>query len=56
MMTPEDVLIEAIQAAYCYGDTPDLRVRMCAKLIKSIQAAGNYLLVPYHDETHSASR
>ena len=37
MMTPEDVLIEAIQAASLHGDSPNLRELQCEKLRESIE-------------------
>ena len=48
LMTPEDVLIEAIAAASLHGDTPELRVIMCSKLHDAIHkdrsAAANYAI------------
>ena len=38
MMTPEDVLIEAIMAIAQNGDTPELRAKMCAKLQCAVAA------------------
>jgi hypothetical protein len=37
MMSPEDVLLEAITAASQYGDSDDLRRKECEKLSKSIR-------------------
>lgn len=47
MMSPEDVLLEAMAAASHYGNTPWLLKQMCAKLRESIRIEGNYLAVPF---------
>lgn len=51
MMTPEDVLIESIQAAARYGDSPDLRLKQCEKLKESIRSTGFYAAVPFVKDT-----
>ena len=38
-MTPEEVLLESIQAASLLGDTPELRQAQCSKLEEAIQKA-----------------
>ena len=38
MLTPEEVLLEAIAAASLYGDSADLRREMCSKLRASEHA------------------
>lgn len=40
MMTPEDVLIEAISAASRFGDSPGLRQLECRKLKASLEVYG----------------
>jgi len=40
MMTPEDVLIEAISAAALHGDTVPLRELACWKLAESMKLSG----------------
>jgi hypothetical protein len=40
MMTPEDVLIEAISAASRFGDSPALRQLECRKLRDSLKQYG----------------
>jgi len=52
-MTPEDVLIESIQAAWRYGDTPELRKQQCEKLKESIRASGFYAAVPFVKDTYA---
>jgi hypothetical protein len=44
-LTPEDVLLEAMTAAARYGDSQDLRVLMCAKMVKVMRRY--YEAVPY---------
>jgi hypothetical protein len=36
-LTPEDVLLEAMSAVSQYGDSTELRVKMCIRLAKAIQ-------------------
>lgn len=38
MMSPDDVLLEAIRVAGYEGDSPGLRERMCRKLDEAIAA------------------
>lgn len=45
-MTPVEVLIETIQAAVRFGDSPELRMTQTAKLQAAILAAKPELLRP----------
>lgn len=50
MMTPEDVLLEAMSAAVRHGNTHELRVASCRKLTAAIREYAIFYMKPQYDE------